>query len=672
MRKLPPPDNLTFSAHLWRNDITGLRALAVLPVLFFHAFPDWIPGGFFGVDIFFVISGYLISGIIFRGLSAENFSWISFYDKRIRRILPNLFLLLVTVLFSGWYLMWPIDFGLLSKHAFASGFFYENFQLLRETGYFNVQSHFKPLMHLWSLAIEEQFYIVFPIVCLLLWRTGQRIQIVGSFVVLFFLISLGCFLFAPDRVWAFFFPVSRFWELGAGILLSYGQTFYPRQDQRSIRTRNLLSLTGFGVLVFLFFLPKASHLHPGSITLLAVAGTVFLIAAQPDAIINRTLLSWRPMTFIGLISYSLYLWHWPLLSFLFITTPEHTTFDKLSLLFVAFVLATLVYFFVENPIRRCKAPPVILPKITVLLTSGFHSRQLIQDFIKQPSLWLLSAVFLLNCGSAYIRLHPGLLPTPYSLPDDYYFAKDSKYYDAKVFHPLTTKDGEYFVRVVNDTRPQLIVTGDSHMEMYLRRHVKLARETGINFENLTISSCFIFGETHSKHEGDECRDNQKRFSQLLQNGHIITNIAIAEKWGDYHRRYPQLFESSLKRFATYLDKNPQIKVWVILDPPWEELEDNSVGEGAYDPRKHVSRFNMPKDLLFRYPYDTRWSDGNKAVRRILGDRVQYIETEPYICHNGRCNLKYYLNDDHLQTDFTEEKAVWIDTIYHTIMKQQPH
>ena len=238
-----------------------------------------------------------------------------------------------------------------------------------------------------------------------------------------------------------------------------------------------------------------------------------------------------------------------------------------------------------------------------------------------------------------------------------------------MFHPLTAADGTQFLRVVTDSRPNLVIAGDSHMEMYLRRAVKLARETGVNFENNTISSCFIFGETHSIHEGDECREDQKQFAKLLADG-AVKNIAIAEKWGGYQEKYPALFQRGLTGFAKYLDEHPDVNVWIILDPPWEELPDNSKGEGAYDPRKHASRFHLESgDLWFRYPHDKRWINGNNAVRAILGDRVRYIETEPYVCRDGQCNLKYYLNDDHLQTDFTEEHAVWIDPIFEAVAAQ---
>lgn len=154
---------------LWRNDITGLRALAVLPVLIFHAFPSLIPGGFFGVDVFFVISGYLISGIIFRGIASGSFSYIEFYEKRFKRIIPNLILLLTFVAAVGWFILLPDEYANLGMHIDASTLFIQNFQLLSEIGYFTEDALRKPLLHLWSLAIEEQFYIVFPLICTLIW-----------------------------------------------------------------------------------------------------------------------------------------------------------------------------------------------------------------------------------------------------------------------------------------------------------------------------------------------------------------------------------------------------------------------------------------------------------------------------------------------------------------------
>lgn len=180
--------------HLWRTDITGLRALAVLPVLLFHAFPDYLSGGFFGVDIFFVISGYLISGIIFRGLLSNTFSYADFYAKRIRRILPNLMLVLAFCFIMGWFWMSAREYATLGQHIYASAGFYQNFRLMGEAGYFDAASETKPLLHLWSLAIEEQFYIVFPIICVAVWKLTQSPRAILTVVLSITLGSLAACL----------------------------------------------------------------------------------------------------------------------------------------------------------------------------------------------------------------------------------------------------------------------------------------------------------------------------------------------------------------------------------------------------------------------------------------------------------------------------------------------
>ena len=164
---------------LWRNDITGLRALAVLPILIYHAFPQLIPGGFFGVDVFFVISGFLISSIIFRNIQNGTFSYLSFYDKRIKRIIPNLLLLLTFVMLVGYFLLFSPDYNNLGRHVYSSAGFIENFRLLSEVDYFTEDALRKPLLHLWSLAIEEQFYIFFPLLSVFLWRVKPSVKLMG-------------------------------------------------------------------------------------------------------------------------------------------------------------------------------------------------------------------------------------------------------------------------------------------------------------------------------------------------------------------------------------------------------------------------------------------------------------------------------------------------------------
>lgn len=367
------------TVHLWRNDITGLRALAVLPVLVFHAFPEFIPGGFFGVDVFFVISGYLISGIIFRGLEAGTFSYRVFYEKRIRRIIPNLVLLLLAVAAAGWFVLLPDEFKNLAKHIYSSAAFIENFRLLGELGYFTEDALRKPLLHLWSLAIEEQFYIAFPILCALVWRFSRSAKFLGMLVGLITAGSLAACLAISDKNFAFYFPLTRFWELGAGIVLAHAETFGGwRAERLDSGVRNALSLFGLaGIALPMVFYGNAAA-HPGAVTLLPVLGAVALIAAAPGAVVNRTLLSWRPMTYVGLISYSLYLWHWPLLSYLFIYYPHPSAGVMTGALALSFLIASLVYFCVENPLRRSPNPGRVSIALLAALVLAFGMGQAIQ------------------------------------------------------------------------------------------------------------------------------------------------------------------------------------------------------------------------------------------------------------------------------------------------------
>lgn len=337
---------------LWRNDITGLRALAVLPVLIYHAFPSLIPSGYFGVDIFFVISGYLISGIIFRGLINNTFSYSDFYAKRIRRIIPNLVLLLFSVALFGWFFLMANEYRSLGKHILSSSLFFQNFTLLKEVGYFTEEALRQPLLHLWSLAIEEQFYIVFPIICTLIWKFRTNAKYLGFFVLLLTTLSFIACVSVTDRNFNFYFPLTRFWEIGVGALLAYAEAFGLLKFRTlPIYLRNIASVLGL-VLIVLAMMSSDKVAHPGFITLAPVLGAALLILAYPDALINKTLLCWRPMTFVGIISYSLYLWHWPILSYLFICVPQANPLWNVAALVASFIVATLVYTYVENPVRR--------------------------------------------------------------------------------------------------------------------------------------------------------------------------------------------------------------------------------------------------------------------------------------------------------------------------------
>lgn len=351
-----------------------MRALAILAVVIYHAFPGKLSGGFVGVDVFFVISGYLISSAIYRSLERGAFSFKDFYAGRVRRLFPALILVLACCYLFGAFALLNDEFAQLAKHTAFSAVFLQNFALWGEAGYFDIASNLKPLMHLWSLAIEEQFYLFFPVLIWGAWRLGLNLF---SVVLVTALLSFGINMLTieQDPAGAFFMPHTRFWELMAGALLAYVQLFWQRQSGKPIRARfgalltqprlildstpsparplrdNVLSVLGLALLLACTInLDAAAQPFPGWRALLPVAAALLIIMAGPGAWLNRHLLGSRPMRFIGAISYPLYLWHWPLLAFSRIVDEMPTSQRNLAVL-LSFVLAWLTWRLVERPIR---------------------------------------------------------------------------------------------------------------------------------------------------------------------------------------------------------------------------------------------------------------------------------------------------------------------------------
>ncbi|MDB5775598.1 MAG: acyltransferase, partial [Herbaspirillum sp.] len=338
----------TFSDY--RADIDGLRALAILSVIGFHAFPEWFKGGFIGVDIFFVISGYLISSHIFNGLVQGSFSFIDFYGRRIRRIFPALILVLLACLIFGWFALLSSEYRQLGKHAAGGAGFVSNLIYWQESGYFDADADLKPFLHLWSLGVEEQFYIVWPIILWAAWKLRTNLLAVTLIV------AIGSFLYSAtifhaDPVADFYSPLTRFWELLVGTALAYG---VRRGDFefRSAAMRNYLSLFAMTTIVCsALFISKGDN-FPGFLAILPVAGTALLIAVGQNSWISQAVLMRRIVVWFGLISFPLYLWHWPLLSFARIVTgdtPSILVRAEVIIISIAFAYAT--YLAIERPIR---------------------------------------------------------------------------------------------------------------------------------------------------------------------------------------------------------------------------------------------------------------------------------------------------------------------------------
>ena len=445
----------------YRSDIDGLRAIAVMLVLNFHGFPETMPGGFIGVDIFFVISGFLITGIIARELGDERFRLMTFYNRRIRRIFPALIVVLCTVMVLGWLWMLPAPYAQLSRDVAASAAFSANIALLFTSGYFDIESAKKPLLHLWSLGIEEQFYLFWPLILMLAARLRWNlIRVAAAIAIASFLLNVA--LIGSDRVATFYLPFTRAWELLAGALLA---CVWSRIDQGEAAS-NGRAAAGLVLILIALATLNVHRAFPGWWALLPVAGSVLLLSA-PAAWGNRRLLSWRPMVWIGLISYPLYLWHWPLLVlFAIIKFEPLTLIDRELILLSSTVLAWGTYWFIERPFRFGKPAPfkaaalagamavVAIAGVVVYQARGF-------DFRLPPEIRAMADV---SEQTAQWRVHQCLL----DLNQETAFAENC---------------------VDRNRRPMLLVWGDSTVGA-LMPGLRKAQEThGFGVAQLTASSC---------------------------------------------------------------------------------------------------------------------------------------------------------------------------------------
>lgn len=353
----------------YRPDIDGLRAIAVLSVVIFHTFPELVRGGFIGVDIFFVISGFLISSIIIDNLEHDRFSFIEFYSRRIKRIYPALLTVLIACFAFGWFVLFADEFKQLAKHIVGGAGFISNLVLSRESGYFDNIAETKPLLHLWSLGVEEQFYIVWPLLLWLGWK--QRFNLMTMALIMAgvsFLFSI--YMLQRNPTTAFYSPFTRFWELLVGSILAYMSLHQHNAisafkvqcknrlnqaglDYWAMRWESVQSIIGIILIVIgLVYFTKSSP-FPGWRAILPTLGATLVIAAGRQAWLNRSLLSNRVIVWFGLISYPLYLWHWPILAYARILVGETPPVAIRGIAVLASVaLAWLTFQLIEKPIRH--------------------------------------------------------------------------------------------------------------------------------------------------------------------------------------------------------------------------------------------------------------------------------------------------------------------------------
>jgi peptidoglycan/LPS O-acetylase OafA/YrhL len=334
----------------YRPDIDGLRAIAVTSVVLYHAGLPWLPSGFVGVDIFFVISGFLIGGIIYRDVTARRFSYANFYARRAKRILPALFAVVAFVVLAGLLLTTPTELAQIGASATTALLALSNMFFWWTSDYFAQSAKLKPLMMTWSLGVEEQFYFVFPVILLMMRRLARStvLLVLAALSLASFALSIWLTYNWPDA--AFYILLNRAWELGAGALLAISTI--DRRPGPSGSGVQGAGIVGLAMLCLSIVAFGEDVPFPGYVALLPVVGTVLIIWAQ-ESWVNQRILASRPLVAIGLISYSWYLWHWPLMSFARIVSPVAPSPAAMAMVTVlSLVLAVLSWRFVEQPFRH--------------------------------------------------------------------------------------------------------------------------------------------------------------------------------------------------------------------------------------------------------------------------------------------------------------------------------
>jgi len=635
----------------YRAEIDGLRALAVLPVILFHAGFEWFSGGFVGVDVFFVISGYLITTIIISEMAEGKFSIVNFYERRARRILPALFFVLVACLPFAWLWLSPNDLKDFGQSLVAVSTFSSNILFWWESGYFDTAAELKPLLHTWSLAVEEQYYILFPIFLMLTWRLGIKWVLVLLSVV--FLLSLGVAQWGaynkPSAT--FFLLLTRGWELLVGVFAA----FYLKYSThiKSHIVNQALSLLGFGMIAYSIIAFDETTPFPSLYALLPTIGTGLLIlCAVPKTFVHK-LLSLKFIVGIGLISYSAYLWHQPLLAF-----ARHRTFvgipdiNLIALCLASLVLAWFSWKFVEAPFRNKK----IVDRKKIFI----YSSSLLIFFI------LIGLITHINKG--FSERFPAELHT--------YLAMGGKGVKARNYD-CHLKNDEYVLTgcIFGDQtiEPKYALVGDSHAGSIHQRIGQQFSELNMSFVLYAKNGCppsLLIEGTYADHKNcpmfnqnviDDLVERKiktvilfSRFSWYLEINGFKNSYGVREDKNFQHYvegsslSIENQVDEKLESMSSFIRVLKRNNIQVLFVEPIPEM-------GWKIPYLKVKslKYNLPMPAIDRREYEETTSKRFiRFVEPLLHtDRVRVIETSDLFCDENVCfgerdgNLMYY-DDDH--------------------------
>ena len=623
----------------YRPDIDGLRAVAVLLVVGYHYFPRQVTGGFVGVDVFFVISGYLISRLIADGLARGEFSAWRFYGARVRRIFPALLTVLAGVLCGGWLVLLAAEYAPLGRHVAAGAAFIANLATWQETSYFDTAATTKPLLHLWSLGVEEQFYLLWPLGLLGLWRLGRRMW-PAALLVAAISFAWSVHLTATDPTAAFYSPFSRLWELALGGVLAGVERERAPMFARIPTWASIVGLVavlgGAGV-----FGPGSTF--PGWHALLPTVGAALVIAAGPEGWLNRRVLSNRVMVAIGLISYPLYLWHWPVLTFArIVAAVEFSAGVRLGLLGASLILTVLTYWLVERPVRARRTSALLVGTLCVVnvvigaagwivyARGGFGGRRAADAQVTR--------LFETSVLSSEAR-------ACFDLPSD---GRSLDTWKCHAGRASSSADGFVF--------------GDSHALALVPAFERLSTEGGASFEFAGQSQCpplLGIDSLGTMHRAGACRAlNDRVFAYVREHG--IRRVFLVAYWAFYtdggyggpeHSGMipvgrtldsPKTQESSREAFEFGLQRTVEayraidVEVFFVKDSPIQVQEPAAVfrqSARVSDRAAFITAASVP-----RRRHEALQALSNGRLAAVVGPGVHVVDLDDVYCDAAVCGM----------------------------------
>ena len=638
----------------YRAEIDGLRALAVILVILYHAGFKLFSGGYVGVDVFFVISGYLITTIILAELEGETFSLIYFYERRARRILPALFLVMFACLPFVWFWLLPDAIKQFSQSLVAVSTFASNILFWRTSGYFDAVTELKPLIHTWSLAVEEQYYILFPLFLMLTWKLGKR-WIVGLLVLVFLFSLAGAqWLSATHASFAFYMLPTRSWELLIGAFIAF---YYSRHniEKHNKIIEQLGSLIGLLLIAYSVFTYNNQTPFPSIYALLPTLGAALIIIFATHKTVVGKLLGLKPLVAIGLISYSAYLWHQPMFAFVRVRSFDEPSIYLMGILIVlSFVLAFLSWKYVEIPFRnkyrisrnKVFAYGVVCSILFIGIGGyGYITTKKVEEKIASHTIQIQNKKIMLLGDSHAGHLATGLQKIygdqitirsfagciPFYNVDRY----DSRFTPGncakKINHQLNIFE--------SDDRYELIIfstMGPVYLDGTTFKDGDIARVTGLGVE-------------------------------------LVNNKAEKDRW--------KVFEIGMRDTLTKLTSIKSKKIIYALDIPELGIE----AKKCYAPKKFITiantRFGIGSDYTFedckqtRLEFDERTNRFHSMVKKILADFPNVVLFDPTslfcdaeFCYGFKDGNKLYIDQDHLSEFGSEYFAKNLSLVIQNIIK----